>query len=993
MYLHTLRLTNVGPFVGETEIDFTQLGQSGLFLLEGPTGSGKSTLLDAIVFALYGQVGSAHASNDRIRSTLADPGQASEVELIFEVPAGIFRVIRTPAYERAKKSGSGTTKNQASVKLWRLSSPDAVGGELLSTRHGEAEAELQTAIGLSREQFVQTVLLPQGEFAAFLRANAEERRAVLQRLFATELYDGITAELDEARRNASHELAVSATRLQAAQVAYRSTVNEFAEQLPETDDPAELEVALATVTAQLQAVVAQAQAQVEAQTLAVDQAAAKLAQLQEKQQAQHRVIDLRQRQESLLAQVKLVDSQRKLLTELRNVEAVASTFATLETNDAQVHRLQRSIEKAHTALQSQLSESELAAPQESAGRLQAELQELAELTTVESQLLADQGRAHRLHQQLVGLQAELAGLAAAESTLPQRIETLTQEQAQTTALTSTLPALQKELDEWDVRRRAASKLERVAGELEELKAAVAEQARVALVAADELAQRNRARIEGIAGELAEGLIDGQPCPVCGSAEHPQPAIASLQTVSAADVQRAEQTSRQAAERLAQLRNEFDAVNVTFTELSAGSAGLALTHIDQRLAECEAKFKQASAALHRQSELERELTELNQTLAANRQRRDIAAAELLAAQTEHAAVLRDIELQQQQVQAARGEFTSIAARQRELTQTLELLYDYADLSGKHRQQLAEQQARRTQWQQTLAQLGIDSEARFIDLRDQLIQIPVLETRIRTHDTELAGVTEALADSQVIDLTDQDLNPQVREATEQVAACRSALQESTQRLGRLRAISEQATERGETLLKQAATHAELAESVAEIVNLSEIANGTSAANLQRMPLPTYVLVTRFREVVAAANSRLATMSDGRYSLEHTSAKESRGRKSGLGLIVHDHHTESVRNPGNLSGGESFYTSLALALGLADVVCAEAGGLHLSTLFIDEGFGTLDSQTLDNVLSEITKLRDGGRVVGLVSHVEELKQRIPDRITVTPAGNGSSTVRVTA
>ena len=216
MRIHHLTMTGVGPYAGKERIDFDAVGASGRFLLTGPTGSGKTTIIDAIVFALYGEVADpADSSRERIRSTLAGPQDPTAVELVFSTSAGVYRVRRTPAYERAKRRGQGTTTQNATVRLWHLA---RVGGEPLDepvTRVGEADAQIARVVGLSREQFTQTVVLPQGKFARFLRAESSQRQGLLRDVFGTGIYDAIQDCLIQASRARTRQVDQAATDLRA----------------------------------------------------------------------------------------------------------------------------------------------------------------------------------------------------------------------------------------------------------------------------------------------------------------------------------------------------------------------------------------------------------------------------------------------------------------------------------------------------------------------------------------------------------------------------------------------------------------------------------------------------------------------------------------------------------------------------------------------------------------------------------------------------------
>ncbi len=232
MQLHQLEMTAIGPYAGTERIDFSAVGRAGLFLLEGPTGSGKSTIIDAITFALYGKVAQASADVERIHSHHADPRTVPVVTLVFETQSGIYRVRRTPRFERPKSRGEGTTVQQPTIKLWRVATPDDVlGGELLSTNIGDCDDEITRAVGLTRDQFVQTVILPQGEFATFLRARSEDKGKLLEKVFGTAFFRRVQDEIVEAGR-------VAQARRQSAVDEIRMAVQAFAVSAGlETDTP------------------------------------------------------------------------------------------------------------------------------------------------------------------------------------------------------------------------------------------------------------------------------------------------------------------------------------------------------------------------------------------------------------------------------------------------------------------------------------------------------------------------------------------------------------------------------------------------------------------------------------------------------------------------------------------------------------------------------------------------------------------------------------
>jgi DNA repair protein SbcC/Rad50 len=1048
MQLHSMTIQAIGPFAGRHTVDFAALSSSGIFLLEGPTGAGKSTLIDAVVFALYGKVASPLTSDDRLRSAYASDDTDSYVDLTFETSAGVYRVFRTPERQRPKKRGTGNTKQQASVKLWRLPA-DAVMpgntaselgevGELHSTRLDEVGLELQRIIGLDRMQFVQTIVLPQGEFASFLRAEPEDRRGLLQKVFGTQIYDRAQAELAAMRQGAKQTLHDSQARLAAAIDAFASTAaldDEEASRLREA--PAEH---VGKLAAEHCGEIADAAAQLVARDatarVAVDTARGVL-------DAGRRTVATAQRRDTLRSeQARLADQAEAIVAcEARLARARRAERVQPSVDGARSawESLRAAVADFHEAVDQAGLVVEVPEPLSAWGRSMLEARDHASQTRATGDGARDAAEAVRTlgeQRERDSSQAVLLGrLVDVERGLPARrsqveaessaLEALRAELVELSNVLASRPSERIELERVrdDLRQRAAElpvfaekvgreqkvldavvRSEALAAQYEEAQLECRAAARSAQEAVNEERAVRSARIAGIAVELASNLGADDPCPVCGSREHPEPATPDGDHVGQDDVDAAEARRRAAEDSLAaadrrvtQLMERLEVQR----DLAGGvdRAGATDALEQAKIAESAARAAQreadtATAALldfdaatHARAGEHKELSE---ELAVRSTTLEHLKVSIVADAKEIAEALVEARSARR---AVTGSEASIVALVDELTARIEAVDGLLVAHARATQARSVHRTREEECFRVLSGHGFATVTEAAAATRPAADMARDDEDLAEYRASSARVAAGLSEPEILALPDEiavDLDHLVGEASRAEEQARD-LSQAAAIAGR-RALE---VERASQSMAAAVTHLDSAQVAAgPVIRMADLAAGTSSDNARRLTLATFVLLRRFEDVVAAANDRLVTMSEGRFELMRSDEREDvRSRRTGLAMKVIDHYTESARDPRTLSGGETFYVSLCLALGMADVVTAEAGGIDLGTLFVDEGFGSLDPETLDAVLRVLGGLRTGGRVVGVVSHVEALKQSIADGVSVRRLADGSSTLTVRA
>ncbi|MGW6056268.1 AAA family ATPase [Streptomyces sp. NPDC055189] len=1020
MRLHRLRITAFGPFGTTQDIDFDDLSAAGLFLLHGPTGAGKTSVLDAVCYGLYGSVPGPRQGSGQgvtLRSDHAEAGTRTEVCLELTVAGRRLEVTRQPPWERPKKRGTGTTTEKAQSWLREYEAGEA--GQPgtwkdLSRSHQEVGEEITQLLGMSKEQFCQVVLLPQGDFARFLRADAEARGKLLGRLFDTRRFAAVEQRLAEQRREAEgavregdRELLADAHRMQQAAgealVGASSPLPDLSPGDPGLADAVLAWAAVARSSARERHTIAGC-ALTAAESL---QAAAgrRLDGVRELDGLQRRFALARERAGRLQERADEHRQRQTLMERARKAETVAPALGLRRATEDEHRRATDEEARARGHLPATFADSGSAGLAAAARKAAEELgglesarraeQRLAELRTERASSEREERADDELLREAAGW---LDGWAAGKAALQERIDSAQEAATRAEQLAGRLEPAQGRLDAARRRdglaREAATAYERTLA------------ARESTTAAHEhwLALKEQ-RLTGIAAELAAGLADGDPCAVCGATEHPAPAPKDAGHVDRATEESALAAYRQAEERrarderhLGEVRESLAAARAAALGSSGGDCGKdvgdeepadspegpsveRLAGLVEQLRAEHAEARSSASGLHAAREALAQAEREHDRRVAVRQEAAVRAASRTT--------LRDsLDREQAGLEAeltrARGASGSVAARASQLERQAALLTDAAEaarVADDTAQRLKDADARLAD---AAFRAGFDTprdaaEALLDDARHRELQHRIDEWR-----NEEAAVRSLLAEPDTAAAAEQP-PADVRAAQE---AAEHAARRTREAASALDAASRCCAELDRLSGRSAAGARRLAPLRAEydrVARLAGLAAGTSADNERKMRLESYVLAARLEQVAAAATARLRRMSSGRYTLVHSDDRTGRGR-SGLGLHVVDAWTGRERDTATLSGGETFFASLALALGLADVVTDEAGGVRLDTLFIDEGFGSLDDQTLDEVLDVLDSLRERDRSVGIVSHVADLRRRVHAQLWVEKGRAGS-------
>ena len=927
-----LTLSAFGPYAAQTTLDLEKLGKGGLYLITGDTGAGKTTLFDAITYALYDHSSSGIREGSMLRCKYADDKTPTFVELEFEVHGVRYTVRRNPEYQRPKARGEGMTTEKADATLTYPDDRPPV------TKAKDVTAAVQEIIGLDYNQFSQIVLIAQGQFTKLLNASTEERSRIFRKLFRTQRY----AQLQE-------RLQAEASALNQQRTAQNAKLDSLLGGLQFAPDDPDAE-ALRTLCAQtvpetalalLDALTARQAAALEEAGTALHTTEAQLDTVQQQlgaaAQAQRLAQQLAARQAELAAAKPALDAARA------EADRHAGDAVQLDALTAQVTQAQSAL-AAYDAL-------------DTLCRQQTEAQDAARLAAAQAHKRRTQ--LDSLNAALAAAETELAALADADT----RLLALQNRSAQLTQRGEALAKLEQRLADCQRQAKRAHKAQ--------------ESYRTAAAAQDEARARRdaleRAFLDAQAGLLAESLTEGVPCPVCGSIHHPARALlphtAPTQTQVEAARQSAAEADRQAQTASAAAQSALAAANEAKTSLRRdaetllperfttpeGTVPLTFALMTNVLAEeaaalqteqadCAAQCRQADADCRRKAQLETDRQ------AKTRQR---PALEQAAAEADRSAAAQNASADALEGQIAERRAALPYPRRADAQAALDKLE-------------ADRSTLRT---------GMDTAQRKLKQAEQAVA--AAEAAV-----EALTAQQTAAQKELPACSAEELTAQQAELTAARETLRSREKQFSAQLLPNRKTAAQ--------YRAAAEARQALESRWQWVSALAATAGGTLTSKQKIKLEAYIQMNYLDRILRYANTRLMQMTAGQYELERIGAENQRSQ-SGLDLGVIDHYNGTRRSVKTLSGGESFKASLALALGLSDEVQSSAGGIRLDTLFLDEGFGSLDEESLELAIRVLSGLTEGDRLVGIISHVGALKDRIDRQVVVHKARTGGSTVEL--
>ncbi|MBC6314665.1 AAA family ATPase [Listeria grandensis] len=1011
-----LSMQAFGAYASKETIDFTELGAERIFVISGKTGSGKSTIFDAISFAIFGRANTNDREGFSLRSHFAKAEDLTEVTLEFLLRDVRYLVRRLPQQDVPKQRGEGFTTVTAKAELYEL---DGEQEKLLATSVRDVGAKMEEIIQLNVDQFRQILMIPQGEFRELLVAESKEKEAILQRLAHTHFYQLIENQLWD--RQKELEQRVRLLREKVAGI----TLGAFDEEALVGKTTGDLEMMFSErikaeretgAAMQIQVDLAKQKAEIAAKNVTL--AEGRLAEWAE-------LAQLRAEKETLTEQFSQCNQEKHVVDLARKAGAIID-------QDALCLRLKQQLDEAK-----QEQQRALEALQESEERLTQAVLEMGQIKEVEPSYVAWIKEREQLQAMEVkvtralGLQQDMARDREQKQALEEKLGLLQAQEKDCLARSEYLveqvrlvhetrvrhaevkqehgewkqreAVLLSEIDNWE--QKAVLQAELVQLEIDsEVVEKASREAEIRSAELDAKWQKEQAAM------LAATLVDGEACPVCGALDHPkiatQSAIVTKQEVDAARAMKIAKADvlKTIAMQVEQKRWQIEQIPISTEESLTGlkakqlECSRVLTEKEQERLKMEAFFEETRDIEDQMARNKQQQTELAVLKGKQQEALEVVRKAVDTAATTYTLLLEDVPEAFQdtaqfykQQETLTAQIAAFEARKKsvEAEHNSAKEQQYKAVSTKEVTEKATEKSemalatQRTIFKEIMVANGF---ADYPTYRQAILTAEILEEKerwIRDFEQQYHFVSERLKamearlaeskkpDILVLQQLDREAKQEYHEKAEQWMAQKETIRKIT-------ALSEQ-------FLAYLGETSEAEKAYADVGYLADMARGK---NERRLTFERFVLATFLDTILLRANGRLKKMTNGRFQLIRKKEKSKGNVQSGLELEVYDEYTGLERHVKTLSGGESFKTSLALALALAEVVQEMSGGISLETMFIDEGFGTLDPESLEMAVECLLETQESGRLVGIISHVPELKERISTRLEVTATNHGSTT-----
>ena len=1017
----SLTIEAFGPYRDSVTLDFNELQNHSMFLISGPTGAGKTSILDAMVYALYGEPSGEVRKTDAIRSDFAEPQHMTRVDFSFAIGDAQYRVERLPKQLVAKKRGTGMREQNASATVYEMKDGEWT---VIATSAAAIRDTIQRIIGFRKDQFLQVVLLPQGEFRKLLVASTSEREELLHTLFRTELYrrlqDALKSAYDEAKSGIEENVTKQSALLQSIPhdeeipVLTIEHVRELLKDREPHRDTLVVERDKAVDVVDQFNTLRNEWALYNQVQQSLIEATNKLDLVKEKEEARS---SLHEKVQFLTG----LTPSYELYKQLGDKQAVLKTLKTaLSDTKKSVEAATQHESKCTEAYEVLASHAEtIQAKRTTLAQLRQQSEKFDELALLNQELniLKSKLETQDREKSEAKLQAQHKLVADLEAEL---VEVRKQFQANSKALES-IPHIQEQLSQLQRYSELLSEKQKAQNDIDAKEGALA--------TLDESVKNSTVRLERLEHLMAEGrafelvhlVVDNEPCPVCGSTEHPQLASKPELYPTKEEVEEARAVRDGALQKRASEIGQKEALSVRLHELDKQVkdqvSKLKSSSADFSEDTFDSTQQDLSSQMNRLTALRKDTEQLSEMITKNEHDLIEGKDTLAKLEIDHNELLNDLHDVAVQISTVQAKIdalseslptTDAAAWHKEIESLASELTDYDEQVKVCKANLDSARevlnAKRGRLETLFAQVKEDKKNLDVlnkDYVESLQSISLSENdfidalddykALDTFRTELHALDEAFNKAQAVYDAALKHAQSVVEPSDTVSneVYDTAVEQRDDLVGALAAWDKE-TKHIETTLASLETleqaMGEAREEVTFLSRLNDLANG-GEQGFKNVTFERYVLGTILDEVVYAANLRLQTMSRNRYSLERSDYTGGGRGKQGLDLAVMDAFTGQSRPANTLSGGETFLASMALALGLADVIQSYAGGIHMDTMFIDEGFGTLDPDTLELAMETLVKLQSSGRLIGMISHVPELKTRIPAHLEVTRGDDGST------